>query len=160
MKNLRALKAMSLLLAVMLSGHALYGQSTPPSTSSAPGSTHSGTRAERSDALTQACSGAVRELEAARRLTDLLERENALLKDRLETERRTSALLAELNAARRAEAEALRSALAASSKTLDAKDEAIAAQRKLIDSLRSKRSSPWKRLGDFLMGVAAGALVR
>lgn len=109
--------------------------------------------------LTRACSGAVAELEASRRLIDLLERENSLLKDRLETETRTVAILTELNASRKAEGEALRTAIAAKTETLAAKDEVIASQQKLIDSLKQRKSSPWKRLGDVLIGVAAGALI-
>lgn len=108
----------------------------------------------------RACAAAVAELEASRRLIDLLERENSLLKDRLETETRTVAILAELNASRKAESEALRAALAAKTETLAAKDEVIASQQELIDSLKTKRSSPWKRLGDILIGVAAGMVLR
>jgi hypothetical protein len=93
-------------------------------------------------------------------LIDLLERENRLLKDRLETETRTTAILTELNASRKAESEALRTALAAKSETLAAKDEVIASQQKLIDSLKAKKSPPWKRLGDVLIGIAAGMVLR
>ena len=107
-----------------------------------------------------ACNAAVEELKASRRLIGLLEQENSLLKDRLETERRSASLLAELNETRRAEGEALRNVVAAKNETLIAKDAVIANQEKLIESLRSKKSSPWKRLGDVLIGVAAGAVLR
>jgi hypothetical protein len=110
--------------------------------------------------LTKACAAAVSELEASRRLIDLLERENTLLKDRLETETRTTAMLTELNASRKAESDALKTALTAKTETLAARDSVIAAQDKLIDSLKAKKSSPWKRLGDILIGIAAGALIR
>ena len=100
------------------------------------------------------------ELEASRRLIDLLERENRLLKDRLETETRTVAILTELNASRKAESDALQAALAAKTETLAAKDDVIASQQKLIEALKTKKSSPWKRLGDILIGVAAGVLLR
>ncbi len=93
-------------------------------------------------------------------MIDLLDRENKLLKDRLESETRTAAILNELNASRKAEGDALKTALAAKTETLAAKDEVIAAQQKLIDSLKSKKSSPWKRLGDILIGVAAGMVLR
>jgi hypothetical protein len=36
----------------------------------------------------------------------------------------------------------------------------IAAQQKLIDTLKTKKSSPWKRLTDILIGVAAGIVLR
>ena len=107
MKNLKLSAAMSVLLGVMLSGHALFAQSTPPPTNSALGSRTSDTRA------LSACSAAVAELEASRRLIDLLERENRLVKDRLETETRATAVLAELNESRKAETDALKTALAA-----------------------------------------------
>jgi hypothetical protein len=184
MKNLKLSAAMSVMLGVMLSVPAAFGQSTPQPTNSAPGSQRSDIPAEggvaskrlggatpegqspsahhsrKSQELTKACAAAISELEASRRLIDLLDRENRLLKDRLEIETRTVAILAELNASRKAEGDALRTALAAKAETLAAKDGVIASQQKLIDSLKSKKSSPWKRLGDVLIGVAAGALLR
>ena len=174
MKNLKLSAVMSVLLGVMSSVPALSAQSTPQPTNSAPGSRTSDTRAisaaervssptvrEGSDQdATRACAAAVAELEASRRLIDLLERENQLIRTRLETETRTTAILTELNASRNAESEALRMALAAKTETLVAKDEVIASQQKLIDALKTKKSSPWKRLGDILIGVAAGALIR
>ena len=110
--------------------------------------------------LAKACAAAVSELDASRRLVDLLERENRALKDRLETETRATAILTELNASRKAESEALRTALSAKSETLAAKNDVIESQQKLIDSLKVKKSSPWKRLGDVLIGVAAGVVLR
>jgi len=89
-----------------------------------------------------------------------LERENGLLKERLDTERRASSLLSELSESRRGENEALRNAIAAKNETIVAKDAAIAGQEKLIDALQKRKSSPWKRLGDVLIGVAAGAIFR
>ncbi|HQU92541.1 MAG TPA: hypothetical protein PLK77_09605 [Pyrinomonadaceae bacterium] len=185
MKNLKLSAAMSVLLGVMSSVPALFAQSTPLPTNSAPGSRTSDTRAGRIDAASErgrdaetsrpsgpsvpaspdlrvisSCAAAVSELEASRRLIDLLDRENKLLKDRLESETRTAAILNELNASRKAEGDALKTALAAKTETLAAKDEVIAAQQKLIDSLKSKKSSPWKRLGDILIGVAAGMVLR
>ncbi|MDI1242969.1 MAG: hypothetical protein PSX80_13725 [bacterium] len=110
--------------------------------------------------LDKACAAAVAELEASRRLIYMLERENSLLKYRLETETRSTAILTELNASRHAESDALKSSLAAKTETLAAKDQVIESQQKLIDSLKAKKSSPWKRLGDILIGAAAGALIR
>ena len=103
---------------------------------------------------------AIEELNASRRLIGLLEQENALLKDRLETEGRSTSLLTELNETRRAEGDALRNVVAAKNETIFAKDAVIANQEKLIELLKAKKSSPWKRLGDVLIGVAAGALIR
>ena len=93
-------------------------------------------------------------------MVGLLERENGLLKDRLETEKRTVSLLAELNESRRAENEALLNAVAAKNETVHAKDAVIANQEKLIATLKNRKTSPWKRLGDVLIGLAAGAILR
>jgi hypothetical protein len=102
----------------------------------------------------------VEELGAARRLIGLLDRENELLKDRLETEKRASSLLAELNESRRAENEALRNAMAAKNETILAKEAVIAGQEKLIEALKNRKPSPWKRMGDVLIGVAAGMVLK
>ena len=90
----------------------------------------------------------------------LLDRENELLKDRLETEKRASSLLAELNESRRAENEALRNAIAAKNETILAKEAVIAGQEKLIEALKNRKPSPWKRMGDVLIGVAAGMVLK
>ena len=90
----------------------------------------------------------------------LLDRENELLKDRLETEKRASSLLAELNESRRAENEALRNAMATKNETILAKEAVIAGQEKLIEALKNRKPSPWKRMGDVLIGVAAGMVLK
>jgi len=110
--------------------------------------------------LTEACNAAVEELGAARRLIGLLEQENELVKERLETEKRASSLLAELNESRRAENEALRNAIAAKNETILAKEAVIAGQEKLIEALKNRKPSPWKRMGDVLIGVAAGMVLK
>lgn len=107
-----------------------------------------------------ACTAAIDELKATRRLVEVLERENGLLKERLDTEKRATSLLYELNESRRAENDALRNAVSAKNETILAKDAVIANQEKLITALQKRKSSPWKRLGDVLIGVAAGALFR
>lgn len=100
------------------------------------------------------------ELAASRVLIDALERENAALKRRLETETAANALLTELNAVRKSETETLRTALAAKNETIAAKDAALAAQEKLIAELRRKKTSVWKRIGDIAIGAVAGAVLR
>lgn len=95
-----------------------------------------------------------------RRLATALERENAALRERLETASRTEAVLKELNETRRSETEALRSTLAAKNETLAAKDAAIVRQDALIAELKKRRSSPWKRVGDVLIGVAISAVLK
>ena len=107
-----------------------------------------------------ACLAATEELKATRRLVEVLDRETEFLKERLESEKRTASLLAELSESRRAENEALRDAMAAKNETIVAKDTVIDGQEKLIVTLQKRKSSPWKRLGDVLIGVAAGAIFR
>ena len=154
MRKLKRSVLMLALLVGILNGHGVFGQSTQLSKSSAESSQGSDIRA------ISACNAAAVELKALRRLIGLLEQENALLKGRLETEKDSTARLTELNEARRAEGDALRNLVAAKNETLIAKDTVIANQEKLIESLKAKKSSPWKRLGDVLIGVAAGAVLK
>ena len=100
------------------------------------------------------------ELEKTRALVTALETENAELKTRLETEERTTAILTELNETRKAEADALRAAIAAKNESLVAKETVIASQDKLIAALKSKKSSPWRRIGDVLIGAGIVAILR
>ena len=100
------------------------------------------------------------ELEASRALIDALERENAALKTRLESEKQAAKLLEELNATRRSENDALRNALDAKNETIAAKDAVIASQDKLIETLKGRKRSPWKRALDILIGVGVGAIAR
>ena len=110
--------------------------------------------------LASACAATADELAASRTLINALENENAALKMRLETEKRTTALLTELNETRKSETEALRTAFAAKNEALTAKDSVIASQDKLIETLKRKKSSPLKRLGDVLIGVGVGIVFR
>lgn len=110
--------------------------------------------------LRSACLAAAADLEATRRLADALTAENAALMERLETEKRASAVFAELDTARRSEAGALRQAIAAGERVIAAKNGEIAARDKLIDELRRRRSSPWRRLGDILIGAAVTAILK
>jgi len=107
-----------------------------------------------------ACSAAADELNASRVLIDALDAENAALKSRLATEQQLSSLLTELNDTRRAENDALRTTVAAKNETIAAKDAAIASRDKLIEALKRKRPSPWRRLGDILIGAAAIAVLK
>jgi hypothetical protein len=102
----------------------------------------------------------VDDLAKTRALANALDAENTKLKERLETERRTVDLLNELNAARRSETDALRKALAANSETISAKEAVIASQEKLIETLKRKRTSPWKRITDVLIGAAVFAILK
>ena len=93
-------------------------------------------------------------------MIDALESENSALKIRLETEKRAAQMLEELNATRKSEADTLRKALDAKNETLIAKDDVIAAQDKLIESLKRKKSSPWKRVMDVLIGAGVATVLR
>ena len=79
---------------------------------------------------------------------------------RHQTDQKMIDTLTELNETRKAEAEALRSALAAKNEALTAKDAVIASQDKLVETLKRKKSSPWKRLGDVLIGVGIAAVFK
>jgi septal ring factor EnvC (AmiA/AmiB activator) len=110
--------------------------------------------------LLAACAAAAEELAAGRELIDTLEKENEALRSRLDTEKELTALLTELNATRKSEADALRVTVAAKSDALEAKDAVIASQDKLIKALEKKKSSPWRRLGDVLIGAAVIAVLK
>ncbi|MBK6750902.1 MAG: hypothetical protein KA956_14455 [Pyrinomonadaceae bacterium] len=107
-----------------------------------------------------ACMAAAIDLEKSRVLVAELESENRLLNERLATEQRTTVVLTELNETRKSESEALRSTIAAKNETISAKDAVIASQDKLVDTLRRKKTSIWRRLGDVLIGAAAIAVLR
>ena len=119
-----------------------------------------GTRAPLPASVINACAAAIDELKASRTLLDALDAENASLKSRLETEKRTTAILTELNETRRSETEALRKAIEAKTETIAARDTVIATQDKLIDALKTKKPSPWRRLGDILIGAAVIAVLK
>ena len=78
----------------------------------------------------------------------------------METETRSTALLTELNETRKSETDALRETVAAKNEAIAAKDTVIASQDKLIETLKKKKSSPWKRLGDVLIGAALIAVLK
>lgn len=153
-----------LVLVLMSSVHAAYGQSTQTPQSSVPSSPGSATRASKRDGrkteVIGSCMAAAVDLEKTRALAGELENENRLLTERLETEKRTTALLTELNETRKNEGDALRLAVAAKNETIVAKDDVIASQDKLIESLKRKKTSLWRCLGDVLIGVAAIAVLK
>lgn len=108
----------------------------------------------------RACAAAIDELNAGRALITALETELGAQKSRLDTERQLNAVLTELAATRKAESDALGRAVAAKSETIAAKDAVIASQDKLIGTLKSKKPSAWRRLGDILIGAAAIAILK
>ena len=110
--------------------------------------------------LPNACMAAAVDLEKNRVLVTALEAENRSLNERLATEKRTTAALTELNETRKGENAALRDAVAAKNETLAAKDVVIAAQDKLVAALKAKKTSPWRRLGDVLIGAAVFAILK
>lgn len=107
-----------------------------------------------------ACMAAAIDLEKTRDLVSELENENQLLIERLETEKRTTALHDELNKTRKSENDALRSTVAAKNETIAAKDTVISSQDKLIEALKRKKPSVWRRLVDVLIGAAAIAVLK
>lgn len=117
--------------------------------------------ATRADAgLREACLSAAADLDATRRLVEALTAENAALAERLDAEKLAFTELSRLADVRGSQAEALKLSAAAAERVIAAKDAEIAARDKLIDSLRKKRASPWRRLGDILIGAAAVAVLK
>lgn len=107
-----------------------------------------------------ACSAAVDELKASRNLISALDDENTALRTRLDTEKRTTAILIELNETRKSESEALRKAIDAKNETIAARDAVILSQDKLVEALKTKKPSPWRRVGDILVGIGVMAVLR
>jgi hypothetical protein len=116
-------------------------------------------RDDKADIL-GACAAAADELAKTRVLVEALERENQSVKERLETEKRTTALMQELVETRKQEADALRTALDAKNEAIIAKDAVIDSQTKLIEVLKKKKASPWRRLGEVLIGAAVFAILK
>lgn len=110
--------------------------------------------------IVNACAAAADELITARRLIAALETENTALHDRLETAAQVELLLQELAETHRREAQALRAAITAKNETIAAKESVIAKQDELIERLKKQKSSPWKRVGDILIGVAISAVLK
>ncbi len=158
MKNWKSkilIPAMLVLMSSVLSGQA---PSTPERASSAQNSPNLTTRAKPD--ILAACAAAAEELSKTRVLVSELESENQLLNSRLQTEKQATVLLGELNETRKSENAALRTAIDSKNETIAAKDSVIAAQEKLVESLRRKKASPWKRVGDVLIGAAAVFILR
>ena len=89
-----------------------------------------------------------------------LEKENAALRQRLDVAIRTETILNELNETRRSETEALKVTVAAKNETIAAKDAAITRQDEMAAELRRRKTSPWKRIGDVLIGIGVSAILR
>ncbi|MBX7056155.1 MAG: hypothetical protein K1X36_14480 [Pyrinomonadaceae bacterium] len=160
MKSLKIQTLITVLLVLMSSVPAAEAQSLP-TTDPKPSARSSNASAIHADAgLRQACLSAAADLEATRRLAEALTAENAALAERLEAEKIASAELSRLAEVRRAEAEAVKLSYAAAERVIAAKDAEIAARDKLIDGLKKSRSSPWRRLGDILIGAAAVAVLK
>src|SRR5260221_5984847 len=171
MKNWKSLMITAAALVVMSSAPDARGQSPLQPTNSAQSSPNSGTdvksrqlakggRQERIAAVIGACMATAVELEKTRTMVTALESENTALKERLETEKRAAAILTELNETRKAESDALRATVTAKNETIAAKDAVIVSQDKLITALKQRKSSPWRRLGDVLIGVAVFAILK
>lgn len=100
------------------------------------------------------------ELEKTRVLVSSLENEIRVTTERLAAEKATTAILSELNETRRRESEALKATINAKNETIAAKDTVIASQDKLIEALKRKKPTVWRRLGDILLGAAAIAVLK
>ncbi|MEP6789130.1 MAG: hypothetical protein ABJB40_11905 [Acidobacteriota bacterium] len=119
-----------------------------------------GGRPEKMPAVIGVCMATAVELEKTRVLVAALESENNALGERLGTEKRITSILTELVGTHKSESEALRATIAAKNETITAKEAVIASQDKLIAALKQKKSSPWRRLGDVLIGAAVFAILK
>jgi len=160
MKNYKHLTLIPIVLAAMSIVPVAYAQSKQPPPNSAGNSPNSATDADGHARVVQACSAAVGELKASRILIEALDVENASLRSRLETEKRLTATLGELNETRKSETESLRIAITAKNETLAARDAVIERQDKLIGTLKAKRPSIWRRVGDILIGAGAAVILK
>jgi hypothetical protein len=168
MKKLNGPKVILPLLAALLSVHGTLAQSPAQETNSAKSLQKSDTgvssphvsKGPTLDQIINSCAAAVDDLKTTRDLVNALEVENAALKTRLETEKQTTALLTELNTTRKSETDALRETVTAKNEAIAAKDAVIASQDKLIETLKKKKTSPWKRFGDVLIGAALFAILK
>lgn len=159
MKNLKNWQTIQILLATAFAVLALSAQSKAQTPHSAPSSPNSAIRAADEN-LINACAATADELAKTRKFVTVLEAENKMLSERLDTETRSSTLLRELNETRKSEAETLRATVAAKNKSIAAKDAVIGKQDELVRELKNKKTSPWKRLGDVLIGVAIFAVLK
>lgn len=159
MKNLKNWQTIQTLLAIAFAALALSAQSKAQTPNSALSLPNSATRAAAEN-LIDACAATADELVKTRTLVTVLEAENKTLSERLDTESRSSALLKELNETRKSETEALRAAVVAKNETIGAKNAVIGRQDDLVRELKNKKTSPWKRLGDVLLGVAIFAVLK
>jgi len=107
-----------------------------------------------------ACMATAVELATMRELVSALESENHALSERLEAEKRTTALLLELNETRKAENGSLRAVVAAKNETISAQEKVITSQDKLVATLKTKKPSPLSRIGDMLLGAAIFAVLK
>ena len=159
---------------MMLSVHAVFGQSQQLPKSSAESSKASGipvdetisgsefrvsSRDGKADFL-GACVAAANELTETQVLVEALEKENRSVKESLETEKRAATLMQELIDTRKHESDALKVALTSKNEAIAAKDAVIDSQSKLIEALKKKKASPWRRLGDALIGAAVFAIFK
>lgn len=116
--------------------------------------------ASKPSGLITACMASAVELEKTKALLSALESQILGQTVRLETAKASIETLTELNETRKAESEAMRTAIAAKNETIAAKNTVITAQDELVDELKRKKTSTWRRIGDVLMGAAATVLLR
>ncbi len=110
--------------------------------------------------IINACAATAIDLEKTRINEANLESENKALNERLDTERRTTALYAELNETRKGENRALSDTVAAKNETIAAKNQVIEKQDLLVNKLKKNKSSPIEKVGGILVGVALTLLLK
>lgn len=164
MKNSNKCKTILILLGMMSAVLAACVQLKAQTSNSAPSSPPSGIPANNQEVPTvkviNACAAAANELTVTRELVKALEREGLGLRQSLDLSKQAEAVLTEINMARQAEVEALRTVIAAKNDAITAKNAALESQNNLIAELKRRKSSVWKRLGDVLIGAAAAAILK
>jgi hypothetical protein len=120
----------------------------------------SATPAVKTADVVEACAAAADDLAKTRAYTAAMEAENGALRERLDTERKLTRTLAEINDTRRSESEALRSAADAYRDAAAAGRAVIESQQKLIETLKHKKTSPLKRIADIMIGAAIFAILK
>jgi len=120
----------------------------------------SATRAIDPSRIVGACAAAANELAETRRLVEVLEAENRLLRERLAVSKRLEDGLSALNETRDKEAATLRKAIEAGERAIREKDAAIEKQEEMIAELKRRKNSPWKKVGYILVGIAAASILK
>jgi hypothetical protein len=145
-----------LLLAAILTAFVLFSPSAQAQTSSTDGSKLVTVKQETLNLANKALD----ELELQDRLIAAQDEQLRLTNERLETEKKTSAIALDLADSRKREAEALRAAVVAAKDAIAAKDSIIANKDKEIEILKKKKPSFLTIVKTVAVGIGIGMILR